>query len=246
MDQQKPWDLLTWGSSFPGFRLKVASHILGETCGYEFLHVLGSRTYCWVMEPGAVWQLQRQRIGSIELQVVLPILPVVSCFSICRFRKAFDFSWLWDLPGTFSGSLIFLFQGSWSMLGYKNSLLSCPDSRQWVLLEGKSRCWTSTGNLTGFCLFSLFFWFFFSWFPWEEMWRRRKKWAMREGEVAAPLGQIWSDFIACLQVHRHDLWFSSGIPWRINDQSVLMRIYLPGLGRSKLSWCFWRQSSNAG
>jgi hypothetical protein len=35
-----------------------------------------------VMERGAAWQLQGWVIRSVELQVVLPILPVVSGFSI--------------------------------------------------------------------------------------------------------------------------------------------------------------------
>jgi hypothetical protein len=43
---------------------------------------------CQVMEPGAAQQLQLG-IGSVELQVVLPILPTVSYFSICRFREGF-------------------------------------------------------------------------------------------------------------------------------------------------------------
>jgi hypothetical protein len=35
-----------------------------------------------VMEPGATQQLQGQRIKSVELQIVLPIISLFSCFFI--------------------------------------------------------------------------------------------------------------------------------------------------------------------
>jgi hypothetical protein len=35
---------------------------------------------CQVMEPGVLWGLQGKGFRSIELRVVLPIFPVISCF----------------------------------------------------------------------------------------------------------------------------------------------------------------------
>jgi hypothetical protein len=40
------------------------------------------------MESGPVLRLQGKDIQSVELQVLLPILSVVSCFSICGFIEA--------------------------------------------------------------------------------------------------------------------------------------------------------------
>jgi hypothetical protein len=69
------------------FRVKVASHMGGwGAWSSEFLCVqeVGLTTKeNQVMEPGATG-LQGQGIHSVELQVILPILPVVSCFSICK------------------------------------------------------------------------------------------------------------------------------------------------------------------
>jgi hypothetical protein len=59
-----------------------------------------------------MWRVQGRGIRSVELQVVLPILPMVSCFSICGFGEGFASCWLWDPMGGFWGPLIFLFQGS--------------------------------------------------------------------------------------------------------------------------------------
>jgi hypothetical protein len=61
---------------------------------------------------GALQRFQRQGVGSVELQVVCPTLPVVSCFSNCGFGVGFTSHWLWDPVGAFWGPLIFLFQGS--------------------------------------------------------------------------------------------------------------------------------------
>jgi hypothetical protein len=64
----------------------------GGAWSSKFLSVLRSRTYCqacWEMEPGATRRLQGWGIGSVEPWVVLPILPVVGCFSICRFGEGF-------------------------------------------------------------------------------------------------------------------------------------------------------------
>jgi hypothetical protein len=74
--------------------------------------MLGSRTYYLVQRSGVTQRLQGQGIRSIELQVILLILPVVSCFSICGFREGFAYRWLWDPMGVFWGPLIFLLQGS--------------------------------------------------------------------------------------------------------------------------------------
>jgi hypothetical protein len=41
---------------------------------------------------------------SVELLVFLPILPLVSCFSICRFREGFASCWLGDPMGAFWGT----------------------------------------------------------------------------------------------------------------------------------------------
>jgi hypothetical protein len=41
------------------------------------------------MEAEASWQLQEWGIVNIELLVILPIIPGVNCFSICRFREGF-------------------------------------------------------------------------------------------------------------------------------------------------------------
>jgi hypothetical protein len=63
------------------------------------------------MEPGA---RETSGIGDPEneLRVILPILPVVSCFSLFRFGEGFASCWLWDPMGAFWGPLIFLFQCS--------------------------------------------------------------------------------------------------------------------------------------
>jgi hypothetical protein len=60
---------------------------------------------------------QGKRIGSVELQA---ILPVVSCFCICRFGEGFASLWLWNPMVAFLGPLIFLFWGTWPLLGYRN------------------------------------------------------------------------------------------------------------------------------
>jgi hypothetical protein len=77
------------------------------------------------MEPGAMQQLQGQ--GSVELHILLPILPMVSCFSICGFREGFASCWLWDHMCAFWGPLIFLFHGGWTPLEYRgvNNPPSC-------------------------------------------------------------------------------------------------------------------------
>jgi hypothetical protein len=96
------------------FRVKVADHIERGACSSQFLCVLESRTYHQahqVMEPGAMRRLHGQRIWSVELQVVLPIPPMVSCFSVCEFREGFASGWLWDPVGGFWHPLI-LFQYS--------------------------------------------------------------------------------------------------------------------------------------
>jgi hypothetical protein len=57
-------------------------------------HGTPSSCVCWeaglttkhqVIESGAMWRLQSWGIGTVELQVVLPILPMTSCFFICGF-----------------------------------------------------------------------------------------------------------------------------------------------------------------
>jgi hypothetical protein len=63
------------------------------------------------MEPEAMWKFQGWGTRSVEVQVV-PILPLVSGFSICRFGKYCASLLLWDPMGVFWGPLIFLFQGS--------------------------------------------------------------------------------------------------------------------------------------
>jgi hypothetical protein len=72
----------------------------------------GLTAKCQVMEPGTVWRLQGQGIGSVELRVILPILLVVSCFSIWGFGEGFASHWLWYPMGVFWYLLIFLFQSS--------------------------------------------------------------------------------------------------------------------------------------
>jgi hypothetical protein len=62
------------------------------------------------MEAGGLQRLQGRGIGSIELLAVLPILPMVSCFSNCGFGDGFVSCWLWDPMGIFWGPLIFLFR----------------------------------------------------------------------------------------------------------------------------------------
>jgi hypothetical protein len=47
----------------------------------------GSGTYRQVMEPGGVQQLQRWGIRSVELWVILSILPMVNGFSIADLEK---------------------------------------------------------------------------------------------------------------------------------------------------------------
>jgi hypothetical protein len=59
-----------------------------------------------------MWTVQGKGIRRVELRAVLPIFPLVSCFSICGFGEGFASHWLWDPMGAFGGSLIFLFQGS--------------------------------------------------------------------------------------------------------------------------------------
>jgi hypothetical protein len=59
------------------------------------------QTACRVMEPGSVQWLQGQGIGNAELQIVLPILPMASCFSICRFGVGFASHCLCDTVGVF-------------------------------------------------------------------------------------------------------------------------------------------------
>jgi hypothetical protein len=50
--------------------------------------VLGSRTYCVVLSNKAWIHVETSGAGirSVEVQVIL-ILPVVSCFSVCRIRE---------------------------------------------------------------------------------------------------------------------------------------------------------------
>jgi hypothetical protein len=96
------WNLLTQGWCFPWhFRVKVAGHVQGRVWSSEFLCVPGSGAYHQVMEPGAAQRLQRWGIGSGEVQVVLPILPMVSSFPVCRFGEGFVSHWLWDPMGAF-------------------------------------------------------------------------------------------------------------------------------------------------
>jgi hypothetical protein len=111
------------------FQAEGSRHVLGVAWSFEFLCVPGSRTYHWIMEPGAAWWLQEQGIRSVELQVILPILPMVSCISICVFGEGYASCWLWDLvSGCLLGPLIFLFWDNWSLLGCKNgnNLPFCP------------------------------------------------------------------------------------------------------------------------
>jgi hypothetical protein len=50
-------------------------------------------------EEWNLWRLQECGIRSVELQVILPGLPIVSCFSICGFGEGFASRWLWDPMG---------------------------------------------------------------------------------------------------------------------------------------------------
>jgi hypothetical protein len=52
------------------------------------------------------------RDHEFELQVILPLLPVVSCFSICGFGMGFAACKLWDPVSAFCDPLIFLLQDS--------------------------------------------------------------------------------------------------------------------------------------
>jgi hypothetical protein len=56
----------------------------------------------------------------MELQVILPTLPAVSCFSICGLAEDFASCWLWDHMGASWGPLIFLFWGSGLLLRYRH------------------------------------------------------------------------------------------------------------------------------
>jgi hypothetical protein len=87
------------------FRVKVAGHVVGGSMElwvpvYARKQDLPPSQH-WIIEPGAVQRLQGRGIGSVELRVILPILSVVSCFSICGFRENFVSHWLWDPVGTF-------------------------------------------------------------------------------------------------------------------------------------------------
>jgi hypothetical protein len=65
VEQQELWDLVAQGHWFLWlFRVKVAGLALGRAQSSKFLCVPGSRTYNQVMEPGVMWQLQRQGIGN--------------------------------------------------------------------------------------------------------------------------------------------------------------------------------------
>jgi hypothetical protein len=110
------------------FRVKITGHVLGGgMCRSKFLCVPWNGTYSRVMESGAAQWLQEQRIRSVELPDILPVLPMVSCFSVDTERPLLltgyvtqwmPFGILWS----------FFFWGSWSLLGYRNvnNLLSCP------------------------------------------------------------------------------------------------------------------------
>jgi hypothetical protein len=75
------------------------------------------------------------------MQVILPILPMASCFSICGSRDGFVSFWLWEPVGDFWGTLIFLFLGSWSPLGYRNvnNLPSCPQLETFKINPNRAR-----------------------------------------------------------------------------------------------------------
>jgi hypothetical protein len=68
------------------------------------------------MEPEPTQQLQRWGIRS-ELRV---IIPVVNCFSVCEFGESFTSHWLRDPVIAFWCPMIFLFQGSYLTLGYRD------------------------------------------------------------------------------------------------------------------------------
>jgi hypothetical protein len=66
------------------------------------------------------WSSQRLQgwgIKSVELQVILPILPLVSCLSVSLFKDSGRVLFLADYA--FWGPLIFLL-GGWLLLGYRN------------------------------------------------------------------------------------------------------------------------------
>jgi hypothetical protein len=112
----EPWVLLIQGHWLPWhFKVKVAGHVVGRTMEPWVPVFAGKQdlplSENWVMESGAMWRFQGQGIGSVELQVILPILPMVSCFTICGFRESFVSYWLWDPMGAFWSPLIFLLQG---------------------------------------------------------------------------------------------------------------------------------------
>jgi hypothetical protein len=109
------------------------------------------------MEPGATRWLQRWGMGSVELQAVLPVPPMVSCFSICRFREGFVSCWFWDPVGDFWGALIFLCQCSYLPLVYRDvsNLPSCP-----LLFSTELLCTACPAYLR---LFPKPFWVLFLW-----------------------------------------------------------------------------------
>jgi hypothetical protein len=98
------------GTGFPGIsQCGVAGCIASWSS--EFLCVPGNRTY---LKCRGMAHRESSRIGDQECRAASPspILPMVSCFSICGLGRGFAFHWLWDPMGDFWGPPIFLPQGS--------------------------------------------------------------------------------------------------------------------------------------
>jgi hypothetical protein len=120
------------GRWFPWcFRVKVAGHILGGSMELWVIVCVGK----WNLLPSnGTWSRRAaSEAGSAELQVVLSILPLVSCFSICRFGESFASLWLGDSVCAFRGPLIFFFLDSWLLLNYRN--VNNPPSKWEMFME---------------------------------------------------------------------------------------------------------------
>jgi hypothetical protein len=104
MEQQKPWGMLTLGYKIPwNFRVWGSRSCSRRDCGALSSYIsLRAELNHWEQQSGVAWTLWEWGIRSVELWVLLPIPPMVSCFSICGFREDFAFCWLWNPMGSWS------------------------------------------------------------------------------------------------------------------------------------------------